>query len=125
VWPITGEVPAPQLGLSAVTPVRLLLLALVVTDLLVPAGMSLSSSAVAVAASEHVECAQPSHDGDDEHARGSLVRLCVCCSAETETAAPRCEPTPRLPSEPHDLTAASAPITDEHVRLPFRPPMAA
>ena len=107
------------------TPVRLLLLALVVPDLLVPAGMSLSSSAFAVAASEHVECAQPSPGGDDEHARGSVVRLCVCCSAETETAAPRCEPTPRPPSEPHDLAAASVPITEEHARLPFRPPIAA
>ena len=87
------------------TTVRLLLLALVVTDLLVPAGMSLSSSAVAVAASEDAGCA--------------------CCSSETETAAPRSEPTLRLPSERRDVSAARAPITEEHVRLPFRPPMAA
>ena len=108
------------------TTVRLLLLALVVADLLVPAGMSLSSGgAIAVAASEDVECAQSSHDGDDEHARGSVVRLCVYCSAETETAAPRSEPTLRLPSEPHADAAVTAPITEEHVRLPFRPPMAA
>ena len=105
VRPITGDALAPTLGSSSVTTVRLLLLALVVTDLLVPASMSLSSSAVAVAASEDAGCA--------------------CCSFETETAAPRAEPTLRLPSEPHDVAAASAPITAEHVRLPFRPPMAA
>jgi hypothetical protein len=107
-----------------VTPVRLLLLALVVTDLLVPAGMSLSSGAVAVA--DHVDCAsQTSHDGDDDHTRGALVRVCVCCSAEPETAAPRSEPTLQLPSEPHDVAVASGPITEAYIRLPFRPPMAA
>jgi hypothetical protein len=110
-----------------VTPVRLLL-ALVVTDLLVPAGMSLSSGAVAAAAAaaDHVDCAsQTSHDGDDEHARGALVRVCVCCSAEPDTAAPRSEPTLQLPSEPHDVAVASGPITEAYIRLPFRPPMAA
>jgi hypothetical protein len=111
-----------------VTPVRLLLVALVVTDLLVPAGMSLSSGAVAAAAAaaDHVDCAsQTSHDGDDEHARGALVRVCVCCSAEPETAAPWSEPTLQLPSEPHDVAVASGPITEAYIRLPFRPPMAA
>jgi hypothetical protein len=119
-------VTAPQLGSSSVTPVRLLLLALVSTDLLVPAGMSLSFRTVGVAAARHVDCAsQASHDGDDEHARGSVVRLCICCSAETDTAAPRSEPMLRLPSQPHDVAVATAPIAEAHVRRVFRPPIAA
>jgi len=107
-----------------VTSVRLLLLAFVVTDFLPTAGTSLLSGAVAVAAMASVGCVEASHHGDDEHAGGSLVHLCACCSAEPETAVPRSGRTPLLPSSPHELAAASAPLTGEYVRLPFRPPMA-
>lgn len=98
---ITYEAPEPTLGSATVTPVRLLLLALVVIGSLPLAGSGLPSGVVAVAAAAD-----------------------VCCSAEPETAVPRSEHALALPSRPLELTAASAPFTGEHVRLPFRPPIA-
>ncbi len=62
--------------------------------------------------------------GDDDHGCGSQDPSCPCCLAEVETAPVRTELAVRLPATGYAFIANSGPVTNEHVRLPFRPPIA-
>jgi hypothetical protein len=96
-----------------VTLIRLVLLAVVVDATMPPP-----------VASAFIEPAQIARDLGDQDASLSPLRLCTHCTAEPEMAAPP-EHTLPLPSGAHRFMANSAPVTEEYLRLPFRPPMTA
>ena len=109
-------------------PVRILLLTLVV-DGAIPRPTVGAPTDTSAGASEtvgidgpvaHVERAQTAGDGD----YASLLDPCACCTAEPELALP---PTylPAVPSSARGFAPRGAPVTQEHLRLLFRPPMAA